>query len=687
MNVIYVPKDKLPIYNVTGINKEDFSRFFSSHKRSVIYVIDDSDNLIGYIDHDSYKLMNDSIRQIIPFEFVINIQDISTLNIRTQLSETTKANTIPVMDKGCFVGALVKNYSEELVAFDRLMNQVALSVLACFKKEVTAYLYYNSIQSISFIGEEEEYNYFKDVIGDAFLILPFGDTTGQLKIDVEHSKSYRNKGESTKKQTLSLEELMTLSLIPCIKKYVEDNSLHLHFFEGPIADKLLNYASHCSTEGPHISFAEAIASESICDKFSARNTTVKNFLMDRYSGPFNDNSVISNGVNLLMADTNRGKDLPNCNAIYFYGSCLTYGVCVPDEFSIPSITRTKIKGTGYDTVNNGVKNGHSLLNDFLFILNTPFRHNDHIIIINAFSEQIRDSLNSAYSIVELSKTLNQNDDKPWFFLDNTFHVNHIANGIIANLIVDSLNLNKNQPIQSHKKSLSFFDNCNRRSCIDSSRLIEKGLLGSYREYLLSNKRETTYKAKIGAVLLTANPITKGHERLISYAKRHCDLLYLFIVEEDLFFFSTAERMMLTRSVISDPDIIIVSTGNLMTAEFTFPEYFSKDKNHIISQEDIPDFHCNIFGGFVCPLLGITKRFVAEEIEGSVTDRYNEKLLSVLPKYGVDVEVIPRFKTNNNTVISSSIVRSLIENKEWDNLSLFVSKPIKEYIEAKWKMRD
>ena len=90
---------------------------------------------------------------------------------------------------------------------------------------------------------------------------------------------------------------------------------------------------------------------------------------------------------------------------------------------------------------------------------------------------------------------------------------------------------------------------------------------------------------------------------------------------------------------------------------------------------------------MCPLLGITKRFVAEEIEGSVTDRYNEKLLSVLPKYGVDVEVIPRFKTNNNTVISSSIVRSLIENKEWDNLSLFVSKPIKEYIEAKWKMRD
>lgn len=688
MNVIYESKKYLPVYDVKDIEKEDFSVFFSSHKRSVIYVINDNDNLVGYINHSLYRgCNNDNFEgKVLPFEYIVDIQEIPALNLDSLLSETTQIDAVPVLDEGKFVGALVRSYSEELVAFDRLMNQIALGILECFKELVITFLKSIGVEIISFIGSDEDYCHFKDILGLSFSILPVGNTTGQLIIDVEHSKSYRiRECSQDASQILSMEELMTLSLIPFMKNFAQDNGLFFHCYEGLIAEKIENCFSHCLLDGSSKNVAEAIASAFVCEKFSAGNKKVKDFLTDPDLSPLNENYVISNGVNLIMAVPNRGQKQTDNNAVFFYGSCLTYGLCVPEELSIPSLVRNIIKNTGFDVVNNGVKNGHSLLNDFLFILSTSFRHGDHIVIINAFSDRIRESLTAVFDVMELSGVMNDNDDKAWFFLDNTFHINHIANEIIAKAITRSLNLDTNSTINISQKNVAFFDKCNSRRKIASKFVIEKGLLGTYREYLLSHKKIGYNGTNIGAVLLTANPITLGHEHLISYARRHCDVLYVFIVEEDGFMFNTVERMLLTYSVISDPNIIIVSTGNLMTAKFTFPEYFSKEKcDYKLSPQNLSDIHCNIFGSFVCPLLGITKRFVAEENKGSVTDIYNKKLFSVLPKYGVEVVLIPRLKLFNNSVISSSKVRSLIRNKEWEDLPFFVSKPVEEYIKSKWK---
>ena len=92
------------------------------------------------------------------------------------------------------------------------------------------------------------------------------------------------------------------------------------------------------------------------------------------------------------------------------------------------------------------------------------------------------------------------------------------------------------------------------------------------DYLKKNKRIVHKGQIIGSVILTANPITKGHEYLINIAKSKCDILYVFVVEDNSFEFTTTERFNLVKTVIKNPDIIVLTTGNLMTAKYTFPAY-------------------------------------------------------------------------------------------------------------------
>ena len=182
-------------------------------------------------------------------------------------------------------------------------------------------------------------------------------------------------------------------------------------------------------------------------------------------------------------------------------------------------------------------------------------------------------------------------------------------------------------------------------------------------------------------------MTKGHEFLIDYAKKRCDVLYVFVVEEDLFYFSTSERMMLVKEVIKDPDVIVLTTGNLMTARFTFPEYFTKDKDNMQQSANLmPELHFCIFGSVISPLLGIGKRFVGAEIPGTVTDIYNEKLKRYLPSYGVEVEVVERVKTADDHVISASDVRRMIEVADFEQLYKLLPSAVVDYVYRKWNVK-
>lgn len=54
----------------------------------------------------------------------------------------------------------------------------------------------------------------------------------------------------------------------------------------------------------------------------------------------------------------------------------------------------------------------------------------------------------------------------------------------------------------------------------------------------------------------------------------------------------------------------------------------------------------------------------------ITRQYNNKMLEILPRYGIDVDIIKR-KEVENQVISASKVRKLIEENKIEEIRKFV----------------
>ena len=71
-----------------------------------------------------------------------------------------------------------------------------------------------------------------------------------------------------------------------------------------------------------------------------------------------------------------------------YGPCLTFGSCVPNEYTIQKYLWQLLDNdnVSFNIANHGVKNGHSNLNDFLYIFNTEIKPGDIIICMNVFSD-------------------------------------------------------------------------------------------------------------------------------------------------------------------------------------------------------------------------------------------------------------------------------------------------------------
>lgn len=690
MNPIFVNREKLLIYRERELDKRELSFYFSSHKQGIIFIEDSCGKLIGYINDRSFKnSLCDCKRSINHFEQTVLKNNLPHIELAGLFISAVDANAIPVMENDKMIGAILKTYPEELCSFDRLMNRIALNVLPVFKKEFLTYLIEKGYVEVAIIGQMDSCQKLMGLIGPPISIKNEISDSTKLIIDLDYSKSYRSSLLKMGGQCdiISLSELLSLAIIPVVINYLNSSKVPLFVWEGPEIERLTNHKSHCALPHDfHGNLESDLRYEDSIAKFSVGNVKVENYLSSNEQ-VLNENYVVTNGINLIMAISNRGSDITDAPKIHLYGPCLTYGALTPKDESIASYLSRNAKPLGYEVINNGVKNGHSILNDFLYILSTSFQTGDVAVILNAFTPTLREEIKAYITLESLSENFNNCDDAPWYYLDNTFHVNHIANKIIADSIYRRIKsrLESSSYEKASSSKISFFEDGRKRTMIDSENIFEDGLLGNYKEYLLSNKHRDSEGKIIGSVLMTANPITKGHEHLIRYAKQRCDILYVFIVEENLFFFNTVERMMLAKSVINDPNIIILTTGNLMTARFTFPEYFSKDTfNHQINQNDIPDLHCIVFGKVVSRVLNITKRFVGYEEPGSVTDSYNKKLLELMPLYGIEVCVIPRLNSRRGTIISSSIVRKMIEKGDFESLEDLVSHPVETYIRKKWQ---
>lgn len=195
-----------------------------------------------------------------------------------------------------------------------------------------------------------------------------------------------------------------------------------------------------------------------------------------------------------------------------------------------------------------------------------------------------------------------------------------------------------------------------------------------------NPLTASQKGTQGAIVLNANPCTLGHLHLIEYGLSQCDLLHIFLVREDLSYFSFEDRRKMLIAGIADyfidtPALILHDTADYLVSAATFPSYF------LAENQDVTATQAKLDAKIFCRIalnLQITKRFVGSEPLSETTAIYNKVLRQILSANAIELVEIPR-KEVNSEVISASRVRKLLEKCQFAELNGLVSDSVKEIL--------
>ncbi|MBE6639705.1 MAG: [citrate (pro-3S)-lyase] ligase [Ruminococcaceae bacterium] len=186
--------------------------------------------------------------------------------------------------------------------------------------------------------------------------------------------------------------------------------------------------------------------------------------------------------------------------------------------------------------------------------------------------------------------------------------------------------------------------------------------------------------KVGAIVMNANPFTLGHQYLVESAAKQCEQVYVFVLSEDKSEFSALDRLNMVRLGTTHlSNVTVAETGPYMISSATFPTYFLKDRDNAYEVQCGLDIE--IFSKIIAKELSITHRFVGSEPLSAMTDKYNQNLAKYLPENGIQYVEIER-KTADQTPISASCVRKLIENKDVGTLGAFLPESTLNYLKNK-----
>ena len=176
-----------------------------------------------------------------------------------------------------------------------------------------------------------------------------------------------------------------------------------------------------------------------------------------------------------------------------------------------------------------------------------------------------------------------------------------------------------------------------------------GGLPEYRKYLESLARP----GRNGAIVMNANPFTKGHRYLVEQAASQVDNLYVIVVKEDRSRFPYVERKAMIEAGCAGLDNVVVCGGSdYAISAATFPTYFLKKLDDATDTQIALDL--DLFVNHIAQPLGVTVRFAGSEPEDALTRRYNELMAEILP--GTSVAVVRQDHQPDPELVKGSALR-------------------------------
>ena len=202
----------------------------------------------------------------------------------------------------------------------------------------------------------------------------------------------------------------------------------------------------------------------------------------------------------------------------------------------------------------------------------------------------------------------------------------------------------------------------------------------YQNYLLEHKQETKTDS-VAAIVVNCNPFTNGHKYLIEKAASENEILYLFVVSENLSVFPFELRWELIKKGISHLDnVVMLTTESYIVSGAIFPNYFLKQESWSLISQKQAEIDVKIFLKYIAPILDIKKRYVGTESYCQTTATYNKVMKELLPEEGVKLIEIDRLiGINSKGCISASKIREAIKNNTLDQVLDFLPEVTKEFL--------
>ena len=190
-------------------------------------------------------------------------------------------------------------------------------------------------------------------------------------------------------------------------------------------------------------------------------------------------------------------------------------------------------------------------------------------------------------------------------------------------------------------------------------LMENGMrgIGRYADFLRRVRVDRPDGA--AAIVMNANPFTRGHRYLVEQAAHEASTLYVIAVREDRSAFSYAERLAMIQAGCEGLDnVVVVEGSDYAISELTFPTYFLKQVT------DATDTHItldlDLFARHIAPALGVKTRYVGSEPIDALTARYNELMQQLLPQQGIEVKTVERLIQDGQPVSASRLRQALAD---------------------------
>lgn len=332
------------------------------------------------------------------------------------------------------------------------------------------------------------------------------------------------------------------------------------------------------------------------------------------------------------------------NTIFLVGPCIVMG-CSPSEQELAEMISDLLANSDYFC--NIVKiNSRYFPNE---LLEYDIGENDIVIFLGTNLKYSDYDFTDIYEMYDGTKNLCSN---------TTMHVSEEGCKLIADAIVNDIILENKRPANDvGGGSVLHF--------------AETKQLSAESEYEIKMYLQRTNiprhirRGKNGAIVMNANPFTIGHMKLVEYAASIVDRLFVFVVEEDVSFFSYKERLeMVLQGTKNIKNVIVLGSGDFVISNKTFYDYFTKEINNekiIDASKDIL-----IFARYIVPYFNIIKRFVGNEPTDKITDQYNKQMKMILPEYGCELIEISRIMKDSN-IVSGSMVRKAVFEKNVEYL--------------------